>query len=176
MQTETAPNPDHLAALRPWLDRAEGMVDRRIADAKQHAAAGSLPTATARLRELTQSLSRHVSDARASFYRSSFAEHARAGLDPDVHQLGVGPTPEGEAAARRATIMNRSIVFDLVDLVSDAEAGLQSATLAGGGDYLETWAGEHRDRIESRVRRELSDSQIAIFHAVGTILVKPEFR
>ena len=72
--------------------------------------------------------------------------------------------------------MNRSIVFDLVDMVSDAEAALQSAALAGGGDFLESWAVDARDRIESRVRRELSDSQIAIFEAVGQILIKPELR
>ena len=176
MQQPTAPNPDHLAALRPWLDRAAGMVERRIADARQHAAAGSLPVATARLRELTQQLGRHVSDARAAFYRQSFADHARAGLDPDVHDLSMAPTPDGEAAARRATILGSNIVFDLVDIVSDAEAGLQSAILAGGGEFLESWAGTSRDRLDARVRSELSNSQIAIFEAVGQILVKPEFR
>ena len=178
MQTApvTAPNPELLAALRPWLDRAEGLVERRIADARAHAAAGALPTATRRLRELTSSLVNHVGDARAHFYRSAFQQHARGGLDPDVHQVGLGPTAEGEAAARKATIMQRSIVFDLVDAMSDAEAGLQSAALAGGGDYLDAWAGENRDRLVGRVRGELSDSQIAIFEAVGQILIKPELR
>jgi hypothetical protein len=172
----TAPDPELLAALRPTLDRAAGLVERRIADARQHAAAGSLSTATARLRELTGSLTRHVSDSRASFYRQSFARHARAGLDPDVHQVGMGPTPEGEAAVRNATIMNRDIAFDLVDMVSDAEAALQSAALAGGGEYLDGWAATTRDRIAARVRTELSDSQMAIYSAVGDILVKPELR
>jgi hypothetical protein len=172
----TAPDPELLTALRPRIDRAVGLVERRLEDARAHAAAGSPPTATGRLRELTHSLTRHVSDSRAHFYRSAFAQHARKGLDPDVHDLGLGPTPEGEAAVRKATIMNRDIAFDLVDMVSDAEAGLQSAALAGGGDFLESWASESRDRIVSRVRTELSDSQIAIFEAVGHILVKPEFR
>ena len=53
----------------------------------------------------------------------------------------MAPTPDGEAAAPRATILGSNIVFDLVDIVSDAEAGLQSATLAGGGEFLESWAG-----------------------------------
>lgn len=88
----------------------------------------------------------------------------------------MGPTAEGEAAARRATVLGSNIVFELVDLVSDAEAGLQSATLAGGGEFLESWATETRDRLDSRVRSELSNSQMAIFGAVGTILIKPELR
>ena len=176
MRNPTTPNPEHLAALRPSLDRAAGMVERRIADAKQHAAAGSLPVATTRLRGPTHSLGRHVSDARASIYRHSFADHARAGLDPAVHDVSMGPTAEGEAAARRATMLGSNIVFELVDIVSDAEAGLQSATLAGGGEFLESWATETRDRLDSRVRSELSNSQIAIFGAVGTILIKPELR
>jgi hypothetical protein len=86
------------------------------------------------------------------------------------------PTPEGEAVVRKATIMNRDIAFDLVDMVSDAEAGLKSAALAGGGEYLESWAETTRDRVASRVRTELSDSQIAIFEAVGQILIKPKPR
>jgi hypothetical protein len=172
----TAPDLGQLAVLRPWLGRAEGLVGRRIADARQHAAAGSLGIATDRLRELTQQLTRHVSDARAHFYCTSFHDHRRAGLDPDVHDLTMAATPEGEAVARQATILRSDVVFDLVDMVSDAEAALQSATLAGGGEYLDSWASATRDRLDSRVRRELSDSQIVIFEAVGQILIKPELR
>lgn len=172
----TAPNSELLAALRPWLDRAEGLVERRIADARAHATAGALPTAELRLRELTGSLNRHVADARAHFYRSAFQQHTRAGLDADVHQVGLGPTAEGEAVARRAEIMGRNYTIDLVDIVGDAQAGLQSAALAGGDDYLEAWAGENRDRLVGRVRSELSTSQIAIYQAVGDILVKSELR
>ena len=61
-------------------------------------------------------------------------------------------------------------------MISDAEAALQSATLGGGGEYLDSWARATRDRLDSRVRRELSDSQIVIFEAVGQILIKPELR
>ena len=155
MKSPTAPNPELLAALRPWLDRAEGLVERRLADARAHAAAGSLPTATRRLRELSGSLVNHIGDARGHFYRSAFGQHTRAGLDPDVHQLGLAPTAEGEAAARKAAVLGRSYVLDVVGLVADAEAGLQSAVLAGGGDYLEAWADESRGRLASRVRGTL---------------------
>ena len=90
---KTVPDPELLAALRPWLERADGLIDRRLADARQHAAAGSLPTATARIWELAGQLNRHIGDARAHFYRSAFVQHARAGLDPDVHDLAGGPDP-----------------------------------------------------------------------------------
>jgi hypothetical protein len=133
----TAPDPGLLAALRPWLDRADGLIDRRLTDARAHATIRSLSTAERRLRELTSSLVSHVSDARAHFYRAAFVQHARAGLDPDIHQVGLAPTPEGEAAARAAEILGRNYKMDFVDLVGDAQAGLQSAALTGGGDYLD---------------------------------------
>ena len=174
--TAIAPHPELLAALRPWVDRANGMIERRLADARLHAETGSLPTANARLSELAGSLSRHIGDARGHFYRSAFTQHRRIGLDPNVHDLTAAPTPEGEAAARDAEILGRNHFLDVLDLVSDAEAGLQSATLAGGGDHLGNWVHEHRDRLANRVRGELSNSQIAIFEAVGQILVRPEFR
>jgi hypothetical protein len=167
------------AALRPWTDRAAGLVARRLDDARQHAAAGSLPTAESRLSELYGSLARHVSDARGTFFRQSFRQHAP--LDPTVHQLDLVPTAEGEAAARDARILGRSYDLDFRDLVEDARAALQSAALAeqsSGPDvpYLQNWAAEHGQRITARVHGELSNSQIAIFEAVGQILVKPEFR
>jgi hypothetical protein len=171
-----APNPDLLRALRPEADRAAGIVARRLADAKQHAAAGNLPTANRRLTELTESLSRHVGDTRAHFYRAAFAQHRRAGLDPDIHDVALQPDAEGEAVVRRAAVLGRDYVADILDSVSDAQAGLQSAVLAGGGDYLEAWESEHRDRLTGRATAELSNSQIAIFEAVGQILVKSEFR
>ena len=37
--------------------------------------------------------------------------------------------------------MGRSYTHDITDIMGDAEAGLQSAVLAGGGDYLENWSG-----------------------------------
>jgi hypothetical protein len=169
---------DLARALRPWSDRAAGLVQQRIEDARQHAAAGNLPTAEARLSELYGSLARHGSDARAAFYRRSFGAHE---IDPEVHQIGLGPTPEGENAARNSTIFGRSYDLDFRDLVEDARAALQSAGLAeqsSGPDapYLLNWAVEHGERITARALGELSNSQIAIFEAVGQILIKPEFR
>ena len=176
MNSATSQETELHAALRPWVNQAAGMIERRLSDARQYAAAGSLATAHARLSELAVSLKRHISDARAHYYRAAFAQHTRAGLDPAVHQLGLGPTAEGEAAARRAGIMGRDYAFDVVDIVSDAQASLVSATLAGGDQYLDAWSAENGRRLSSRARTELSDSQISIFHAVGQIFIKPELR
>jgi hypothetical protein len=169
---------DLARALRPWTDRAAGLIGRRIEDARQHAAVGNLPVAENRLRELYHAAAQTVSDARGHFYRSSFRAHE---IDPEIHQTGLGPTQDGEQAARNSPILGRSYDLDFRDLVEDARAALQSAGLAeqsSGPDapYLENWAEEHRQRITARVAGELSNSQIAIFEAVGQILIKPELR
>ena len=64
-----APNPDLLRVVRPETDGAAGIVARRLADAKTHAAAGNLPTANRRLSDLTESLIRQVADTRGHFYQ-----------------------------------------------------------------------------------------------------------
>ena len=130
-------------------------------------ALGSLSTATARLGELSQQLVDHIGDARAHFYRAVFPRHRRDGLDPAIHDMTAAPTPEGETAVRRVEVLGQRYHEDVVDLVSDASAALESATLAGGGDWLEAWAGEQHDRLATRVHGELSNSQIAIHEAVG---------
>jgi hypothetical protein len=170
---------ERAAALRPCAARAAGLIARRIDDASQHAAAGKLSTAEQRLSELHGSLARHISDARPSFFRQAFRQHQP--LDPAVHQTSLAPTAEAEAAARDARILGRSYDLDFRDLVEDARAALQSVALAkqsSGPDapYLEQWAAEHGQRITARAQSELSNSQIAIFEAVGQILIKPEFR
>ena len=116
---------------------------------------------------------------RGTFFRQAFRQHQP--LDLELHQVGLGPTAEAEAAARDARILGRSYDLDFRDLVEDAKAALQSAALAeqsSGPDvpYLQNWAAEHGQRITARVHGELSNSQIAIFEAVGQILIKPEYR
>jgi hypothetical protein len=169
-------------ALRPWTDRAVGVIERRLEDARLHAAAGKLPAGNRRLTELYGSLLQHVSDAKASFYRQAFQQHSRAGLDPEIHQLGLGPDQYGETAARVTPILGSTYANQALDAMADVEAALTSATLAdqaggpGGGSFLQNWADQHRDRLVSLTARELSTAQIAIFEAVGQILIKPELR
>ena len=148
----TAPDRELLAALRPWLDRAEGLVDRRLADARAHAAAGSLPTAENRLRELTGSLNRHVGDARAISTGRPSASTAAAASTPTSTSSGWHRPRKGRRRRDGRPIMGRDYTIDLVDLVGDAQAGLQSAALAGGGEYLDAWQLGHRDRLVGRVR------------------------
>lgn len=165
-------------ALRPWTDRAVGVIERRLEDARLHAAAGQIPIARSRVVEVYRVLDQHVADARAAFYRSAFQQHTRAGLDPDIHQVGLGPDHEGEQSARSAPILGRRFGSDMMDVVEDAIAAMTSAALAdqSGGSFLQSWADQTRDRVASLTARELSTAQIAIFEAVGQILIKPELR
>jgi hypothetical protein len=128
------------------------------------------------LTELTEALTRHVADARGHFYGAAFDRHRRDGLDPAIHDTTPAPTPEGEAAARNAQVLGRNYVNDVLDLVSDTGAGLDSAVLAGGGEFLDGWEIDHRQALTARVHSELSNSQTAIFEAVKHILVMPQFR
>ena len=162
------------AAIRPWAARAASLVERRIADARMHAAAGSAAVATFRLDELHSSIVGHISDARGAFYRDAFRQHRP--LDPAVHLVDMRGSPHGEAAARSARILGRSYDLDIRDLIEDAKAGLQTAMMADGGHWLANWATDHAERIAARAVGELSDSQIAIFEAVGQVLVRPELR
>ncbi len=169
------------AALRPWTDRAARLIERRLDDARAHAADGQIPTATRRLTELARVLSQTVSDARASFYRQAFQQHTRAGLDPDVHRFGLGPDHEGELAARSAPILGRVYGNELLDVIADAQAAMTSAALADqggalGGGFLPNWAVQYRDRLIGLAAGHLSSGQISIFHAVGQILIRPELR
>jgi hypothetical protein len=169
------PTPQELElrqAIRPWIDHAGRIAQRRLNDA----AAGRPGTASNRLDELKTSLTQHVSDARAHFYRSAFRQHARAGLDPAIHHLNAIPTPDGETVARSTPILGSDYRLELADLMGDAEAELQTATLAGAPEFLAGWRSDYAERIERTTRRMLSDAQIALFESVGQILVKPEFR
>src|SRR5262245_15719046 len=91
----TAPDPELLSALKPWLERAASQIERRFTDAKAHAAADHLPVARQRLKELWAGLTRHVSDGRAAFYHDAFRRH-RKDLDTAIHRTEVVPDTDGE--------------------------------------------------------------------------------
>ena len=69
---------------------------------------------------------------------------------------------------------------DFRDLVEDARAALQSAGLAEQTAVPMTVPAELGRRVRrtdrGTVHRMLCDSQIALFEAVGQILMRPEFR
>jgi hypothetical protein len=168
--------------LRGWLGPSSVLIWRRLEDAAARASAGRLPTAEARVLELGGELVRRIGDARGHFYWSAFDLHRRGGLDPAIHDLNVSPDRDGEQVARTARVFGRDPRIEIVDLHDDARAALQSAALADErpsvepSSWLENWRTEFTNRITGTVHRMLSDSQIALFEAVGQILVKPEFR
>lgn len=171
-------------SLRPWLNRARGMVDRRFADARAHAAGGRLEDAQSRLDELTRSLSGHISDARATFYRDAFKWH-RSHLDPEIHLMDELPYADGEAVARLVKIGGRDAYADLGHLVDKAKHALAVAHAAADDHrvqpdlrdtILSAWEVTNRDGVHHFARSTLSDSAVAIHQAVGRILIKPERR
>jgi hypothetical protein len=180
--TPSAQERELAAQLGSSLANARGMLHTRLEDAIQHASAGQLGRAQQRVDELRVDLSRHLSDARASFYHSAFHAHRSRGLSPATHDLSIGPHPAGEAVVRGTPLFGRDHYDDLGDVLEDAKAALQSAALASGqpaaepSSWLENWRTDQAERIGGTMHRMLSDSQIGIFEAVGQILVKPEFR
>jgi hypothetical protein len=171
--------------LAPHTTRAFALIDSRLADARAHAERGALQTGKARLAELAGSLGRHLRDARGAFYRRSFALHRQAGLDPTIHQTELQPTPEGEKVARDAQIFGRNADLDLAGLVEDSSTALQSAYLSAADDRTpraaaqalwSAWENDQHERLMGFAERELSDAQIAIYNAIGRILVRPELR
>jgi len=168
---------------RAW--HADALIGSRLADARAHAERGDLPRAKERLDELGRSLTGALQDARGHFYRRAFALHRQAGLDPAVHQAELQPTSEGEQVARDAKIFGRTLQLDITGLIADSVAALTSVVLAANdprtvahvrGNLLGNWQGEQHRRLDGYSRRELSDAQIAIFNAVGRILVLPNLR
>ena len=168
---------------RAW--HADALIGSRLADARAHAERGDLPTAKERLDELGGTLIERHGEARGHFYRRSFALHRQVGLDPTVHQVELQPTAEGERAVRGATIFGRNLPLDIRDLVADSAASLTSTTLAANDPRTpahqaaalwSTWQAEQQRRLVGHARRELSDAQIAIFNAVGRILIRPDLR
>jgi hypothetical protein len=164
--------------LLRWIAEALDLVDRRVADACLHMRAGDQAASEARVAELAPGLTRIVGDARAEFYREAFAEHL-ARLDESMHRTDLGPTPEGENAARDVRVLGRVAAEDLLRLAGEAQAGLRAVMATGErgepGEALGAlWADTHRRRLGNHVERELIDSHTALRHAVGRLLIKPE--
>jgi hypothetical protein len=180
---------DTRALLDTDLDRCawhvDALVGSRLADARAHAERSDLPTAKARLGELGNSLIVKIRDARAHFYRRSFALHRATGLDQDVHQVGLQPTPEGEHIVRNAKILGRVLEFDVDDLVRDSAASLTSVILSAEHTTIpasaaramwSSWQDCHHRSLVGLAKRELSDAQIAIHEAVGRMFLLPNLR
>jgi hypothetical protein len=173
----TEPQANSLDPIRDtWTQAAATQIGRRLDDARLHAASGDVDTARMRVAELTTFLIGHVAAARRTLYHHAWHIHLAAGLDPSIHQLDQGPTLEGAQAAGTVEILGRSFPRDAWDLNADAIAGLDSAVLAGGGPFLESWHGDTAASLADRAAQEIGTAQHAIFEAVGQLLLKPAMR
>jgi hypothetical protein len=166
--------------LDAWRDRAAGLIHRRTEDAAMHERGGNVAVAVDRLEELGVQLWAMLKDARADFYRRAFMAH-RMRHDPAIHRTDMAPTAEGEAAARAARVHGRDGGGDVAALATEAANNLRALSGISADEdtanlWRELWLGNHRDRLESHMARALGDSETALHHAVGRILLKPEAR
>jgi hypothetical protein len=163
--------------LRTWVAQADTLIARRLGDAGAHIWAGRLANSELRLSELKHGLIDLIENARGTFLRDSFNLHPR---DPAIHNMDVGPTDEAIRAAREAPIAGHDVNKEIDMLIQAARtelANIANRSSAGPQERiaaLGTWQDRHRSAIKSYIVTALSDSQMALFHAVGHLLVKPE--
>src|SRR5262249_41647126 len=126
-------------ALLPWLRRAHGLIERRLADARVHAETGRPDLARERLFELQGELLRHpdatdglLRDARATSYRQAIAHDGRF-LDPAIADPDFASTTEAELAARTVPIAGRD---EWAQLASQIDSALLSLPPQGLPDNL----------------------------------------
>jgi hypothetical protein len=178
---KTAEETDQAAVLLPWLRRAQSVVSGRIHDARSHASEGMTARASERLTELSLSLRSLLETARAEFYTKAFTTQLAA-LHPSLVIPGMGPTAEGEQAARLAPING---VDQASTIASSIEKARRELSLAAAVTYsqpstrmagLEQWEKRHARNIHHTATMALGNSQVALFHAVGRLLIRPEIR
>ena len=171
---------DQAAVLVPWLTRARRAIDDRLRDAMAQGSAGVRGAADERLTELATSLRSMLETARAEFYTKAFTTQL-AVLDRSLLIPGIGPTQEGEYAARLAPIKG----VDQASMISaSVEKARRELGLAMASSYGRTgellvfvqWEKRHNRSINSTTSMALGTSQVALFHAVGQLMIRPEIR
>jgi hypothetical protein len=172
---------DQAAVLIPWQKRAQGAVDAAVADAKAHALNGDMKLANDRLGRLGGGLKTLVQSARSEFYIKAFRTH-RLMMDPEILIPGIGPTEEGNLAAQRALIKGKDHGAQVDEVIARAQHGLALAYRATQAkpkelrQHAERWHSQHKEAIGRVASQALSTSQVAIFHAVGKMMIRPELR
>jgi hypothetical protein len=179
--------------VRPWVARARAAITARFADARAHAERGSTIEANARLRGLTAELGGSlakpetglVGEARAAFYRDSFALQRRR-LDPEVHDLDLAPSADDVLVAQRHPIGGRHFPLAIQDIVTDdagrsldmAIAVVMTGDTSPGAKQavLDTWQRKYSEKAAARVESELKTTAIALYEAVGRLMLRPEYR
>jgi hypothetical protein len=172
---------DQAAVLVPWLRRAGNVVSSRVHDARSHASDGMTGKADERLTELAVSLRYLLESARSEFYTKAFTTQLML-LDRRLVIPGLGPTTEGEQAARLAPIQG---VDQASTIAASVEKARRELALAVAATYnqppqravgLEVWEKRHAKLIATTANLALGTSQVALFQAVGQLLIRPEIR
>lgn len=208
------PAPDPKRA-EPWMKKALGLAESRIEDARAHAekaitgrvkdaadgrqtwrlatAGRSFKAALSRLRELTDalcgpaktSLDGLVRDARAAFYRDSWAAwHPEI---PAEYRASDSETPPKAnlAAIRGATSHGYDLRSELAPAIEQAARTLQAAVTAAGGSgvsdahaqaMLSAWETRAKATITQRIAAVISDSDVGAHYLAGLHLIHPDHR
>jgi hypothetical protein len=147
-------------AFKASAGTARRLIDRRLADARAHAQLGRTAAAIERLDELGAALGAHLRDARQGFHAAALDG---SGLVPDRASVHV---------ARNAKILGRDQALDLVTAIKDAKAGLRGLLIGGAPEphRLVHWEAAHGSKIEQQITGSLSNSQMAIHHAMMAVL------
>lgn len=207
------PETIRVASVERWALRADRLIADRLADARTHAwnaltqrvvdAADGRATVRAvrstrgyqagiaRIVEIQAalagpsrvSLDGLIRDARAWFYRESFAL-LEPTIDPELRPAKWGPTKAGESRARGLALFGTD-PWDALDgsvtaaargfSVACVSAGARNETDAASRARLEEWEGRSRRALQSQVRALLSDSEVACFNLAGREMVDPKF-
>jgi hypothetical protein len=173
---------EHLGdQLKPHVDKVTLLIKRRLRAARSHADASLLVDANDALDELKEQLLASLLLARQEFYTQAFpAQWSR--LDPEIVDPEKGPTEEGLEQATSFPILNSDQASDLALAVERARKELMLAAGAYAQEILmrplayANWERTHRDAITIAAIMALSNAQVALFQAVGRLLIKKELR
>jgi hypothetical protein len=176
------------AALAPYVRLARNIVERRMSDARAHAAADRLDEARARLDEMQDALggsSGVIPRAREQFFVNAFRDQRRA-LPAHIVRDDVMPTPDGLEAAVEAKIGGRDFRYMLETTIEAARHELKTAANAAlvceksvpgmGEAMLVGWEVRHREAIVRHVAGALSDSQVTLHNIVGELITKADLQ
>ena len=142
----------------------------------------SLAGVRRKLDQLGVTLLQIVQAARMAFYVHSH-ELIRPHLNPDHHDMDVGPTQESCEACRDAQIHGRSLQADVLHIIDrvkfDATRVIDRAAKETGksrDQLLKEWRTSANDQLLAKVTTWISDSSHAVHDAVAYSLIKPELR
>jgi hypothetical protein len=167
--------------LRQWVGKAEKLIERRLKAARSHADGSLLVDANDSLDELREDLQALLIAARSSFYKESFPAQWSI-LDPEIVDPERGPTEEGLEAATSEPILNSDQASDLAVAVERARRELMLSSGAYADQILmrpvayKNWYMTHRDSLTLAMTMALSNAQVALYEAVGRLLIRHELR